>query len=53
MMTEGDVIGGYSYPDADVSGAYSSIDGKTLEEVTGLGYREWREKWEKKYGGEG
>jgi hypothetical protein len=52
MMSEGNVIGGYSYPNADVSGAYSSIDGKTLEEVTGLSYREWCEQWEKKYGGQ-
>lgn len=30
--------GGDSYPNADVVGAFSSIDGKTLEEVTGLSY---------------
>jgi len=30
-------------------GAYS-IDGKTLEEVTGLTYDQWTEAWRKKYG---
>lgn len=49
MLSEGKVIGGYSYPDADVDGAYSSIDGKTLEEVTGLSYQQWSENWKKKY----
>ena len=34
-------LGGYSYPNADVVGAYSSLDGKTLEEVTGLSYQQW------------
>lgn len=50
MLSEGKVIGGYSYPNANVFGAYSSIDGKTLEEITGLSYQEWLDNWKKKYG---
>lgn len=50
MLSEGKVIGGYSYPNANVSGAVSSLDGKTVEEVTGLGFQEWKDNWEKKYG---
>jgi hypothetical protein len=50
MLSEGKVIGGYSYPNADVAGAFSSLDGKTLEEITGLSFQEWRDNWEKKYG---
>ena len=50
MITDGKVIGGYSYPDADVNGAYSSLEGKTLEEVTGLSFHQWSEEWKKKYG---
>ena len=49
MLSEGNIIGGYSYPNADVVGAFSSIDGKTLEEVTGLSYKEWKDNWKKKY----
>ncbi|WP_297426604.1 DUF4830 domain-containing protein [Clostridium sp.] len=49
MLSEGNIIGGYSYPNADVVGAFSSIDGKTLEEVTGLSYKEWKDNWKNKY----
>lgn len=49
MLSEGKVIGGYSYLNADVVGAYSSIDGNTLEEVTGLSYKQWCENWKQKY----
>ena len=49
MLSEGNVIGGYSYPNADVAGAYSSIDGKTLEEVTGLSFQEWHDNMKRKY----
>lgn len=49
MLADGKVIGGYSYPNADVYGAYSSLDGKTLEEVTGLSFQQWGEKWKRKY----
>jgi len=50
MLIDGKVIGGYSYPNAEVCGAYSSLDGKTLEEVTGLSFQQWQENWKKKYG---
>jgi len=50
MMADGKVIGGYSYPNAEVVGAYSSLEGKTLEEVTGLSFQQWQENWKKKYG---
>ena len=50
MLSDGNVIGGYSYPNAEVVGAYSSLDGKTLEEVTGLSFQQWQDNWKKKYG---
>ncbi|EKQ57103.1 MULTISPECIES: DUF4830 domain-containing protein [unclassified Clostridium] len=50
MLSDGKIIGGYSYPNADVVGAFSSIDGKTLEEVTGLSFQQWKDNWKKKYG---
>ncbi len=50
MLCGGNIIGGYSYPNADVVGAFSSLDGKTLEEVTGLSYKEWQDNWKIKYG---
>jgi hypothetical protein len=50
MLSEGKVIGGYSYPNADIDGSCYSIDGKTLEEVTGLSFQQWSEEWKKKYG---
>ncbi|CAH1225180.1 hypothetical protein PAECIP111893_05230 [Paenibacillus plantiphilus] len=52
MVAEGEVIGGYSSPDADemlYGGAYG-IDGKTREELKGLTYAEWHEQWTNKYG---
>lgn len=56
MVCENNIIGGYSFPDFDdappelvpVGGCYS-LDGRTLEEVTGIDFQEWREKWVKKY----
>jgi hypothetical protein len=50
LLTDGKVIGGYSFPNANMLGAYYSLDGKTLEEVTGLSFKEWKESWQKKYG---
>ena len=51
MLSESKVIGGYSFPDVEgMVGSYYSVDGKTLEEVTGLSYSEWSKKWKKKYG---
>lgn len=52
MISEGNVIGGYSSVtnvDDIVGEGYYSIDGKTLEEVTGLSYKQWSEEWKKKY----
>ena len=50
MISDGKVIGGYSFPDAEMNGSIYTLDGKTLEEVTGLSYQKWRENWKKKYG---
>ena len=51
MLSESKVIGGYSFPDVEgLLGACYSLDGKTLEEVTGLTFSEWRDDWKKKYG---
>lgn len=50
MICDGKVIGGYLYPDAAIDGAVYSLDGKTLEEVTGLNFQQWKEYWRKKYG---
>ncbi|WP_259618735.1 hypothetical protein [Paenibacillus doosanensis] len=51
MLSGGKVIGGYSFPDATgLAGAVYSLDGKTLEEVTGLSFREWQDQWKRKYG---
>lgn len=51
MMCEGKIIGGYSVPNYDqtVPGGLYSIDGKTLEELTGMTYNHWSDSWEKKY----
>ncbi|MHB1126923.1 MAG: hypothetical protein ACYC2T_08185 [Bacillota bacterium] len=49
MLSEGIVIGGYSFPEGMV-GAPFSLDGRTLEEVTGLTYREWSANWQNSYG---
>jgi hypothetical protein len=53
MVCEGKVIGGTSFPvqqDELLMGWPYSLDGQTLEEVTGLTYQEWSANWEKKYG---
>lgn len=50
MISDGKVIGGYSFPDEEMMGSVYSLDGKTLEEVTGLSYQKWGENWKKKYG---
>lgn len=42
MLSEGKVVGGYSFSDVEgMTGAYYSLDGQTLEEVAGLSYKEW------------
>jgi hypothetical protein len=53
MLSEGKVIGGSSSPDTGevlIGGTCYSLEGKTLEEVTGLSFSEWGENWKKKYG---
>ncbi|USB32947.1 hypothetical protein [Paenibacillus sp. YPG26] len=52
MMTDGRVIGGYSFPHSDepLVGAVYSLEGKVLEELTGLTFAEWKSRWEEKYG---
>lgn len=53
MINEGKVIGGTSFPVQGkvlLMGAPYSFDGKTLEEVTGMSFKEWSENWKKKYG---
>ncbi|MFC4098121.1 hypothetical protein [Paenibacillus xanthanilyticus] len=54
LMSEGKVIGGTSFPVNEGSemriGAPFSVDGRTLEEVTGLSYEEWVASWNRKYG---
>lgn len=49
MFVDGEIIGGYSYPNADVYGAFSSLEGESLEEVTGLTFSKWSEEWINKY----
>jgi len=49
MFSDGKVVGGYSFPNGKLYGSVYSLDGKTLEEVTGLSYQQWRENWDKKY----
>jgi hypothetical protein len=51
MIVDNAVIGGYSLPDygeIHFGGVYS-VDGKTLEEVTGLSFQEWSDRWKKDY----
>lgn len=49
MLYEGNIIGGYSYPNDGSIGSIRSIDGKTLKEVTGLSFQQWQDKWKRKY----
>ena len=50
MICDGKIIGGYSLPSGDFDGSTYSLDGKTLEQVTGLTYLEWCDLWKEKYG---
>lgn len=52
MAAEGEVIGGYSFPDTDerLLGGVHPIDGREFEDVKGLTYLEWSEQWTNKYG---
>lgn len=50
MLSEGKVIGGTSTPDVDGSdGGPHDLDGRTLEEITGISYSKWGEQWAQKY----
>lgn len=49
MFSDGKIVGGYSFPNEKLYGSVYSLDGKTLEEVTGVSYPQWVENWEKKY----
>jgi len=51
MESGDDVIGGYSIPDYQElhMGWVYSIDGETLEEMTGMSYPGWLEEWNKAY----
>ncbi|MNI49733.1 hypothetical protein D3C73_1043580 [compost metagenome] len=52
MLCEGKVIGGTSFPIQGkelIAGAPYSFEGKTLDEVKGLSFKDWTEKWKKKY----
>ncbi|MFB9326570.1 hypothetical protein ACFFSY_11655 [Paenibacillus aurantiacus] len=54
LMSEGKVIGGTSFPVNEGEemriGAPYSVEGRTLEEVTGLSYKEWVANWNSRYG---
>lgn len=51
MISDNNVAGGYSVPfnKNSVKGNVYSIDGKTLEEITGMTFQDWREQWVNKY----
>lgn len=49
MVSGGQVIGGTSFPDGNFVGGCYSLDGKTLEEVTGLSFQQWCDNWKKRY----
>jgi uncharacterized lipoprotein YehR (DUF1307 family) len=52
MKTDDKIIGGYSrinFKEVKAGANIYSIDGRTLEEFTGLDFQTWRESWDKKY----
>ncbi|WP_054955432.1 hypothetical protein [Paenibacillus dakarensis] len=49
MMADGEVIGGTSIPKPGLVGSPYSLDGRTLEEITGISFAEWKEQWAQKY----
>ena len=49
MLSDGVIIGGYSYPNSNIAGSFSSLEGKSIEEVTGLTFNEWEKAWREKY----
>lgn len=49
-LADGQPIGGTSFPYGDTTdGGYWSIDGKSLEDIQGMSYQEWRKSWTEKY----
>lgn len=50
LVDEDKVVGGYSLPDYDEPyyGGVYSMDGKTLEEITGEDFQTWSKKWVEK-----
>lgn len=51
MVCGNEIIGGYSSPvtEEDLYGGVYSLEGKTLEEATGLSYQEWQRQWSETY----
>ena len=49
MICENKVIGGYSFPNGDFAGSVYSVNGSTLEEVAGMSYDEWEDRWKELY----
>ncbi len=51
LSVEGEIIGGYTFPDYDEPhyGGVYSLEGETLEEVTEMRFQAWRKGWEEKY----
>ena len=51
-VIDGQAVGGISYPilDEAMTGGVWSLDGKTLEEVHSITYKEWSDKWYAKFG---
>lgn len=50
MIVDGKAIGGTSTPIVQTVGGCYSIDGKTMEQITGLTYKQHSEEWKKRYG---
>lgn len=53
MIADGEVVGGTSFPEAKdgllMTGWSYDLDGRTLEEITGISFTEWRAQWARKY----
>lgn len=51
IVCENVIVGGYSLPNNSETlyGGVYSIDGLTLEEVTGMDFPTWQKEWQRKY----